>query len=258
MIRCVFVVAFICTIWVSLVQGKTNCDKLGVNFYDFIGCTKENTGGDCPSYNCKYERQPGKCLFNGKVLSPSEFPDVGSLCRFGCFCSASNDTKGSFVCAQGGCGFLGRPVEEGCRLEYELDKCCGQQNCERSTITCESNGKTYKEGERIYFKDQCFQCICTKDFNGKFDSDSCQRQPCDAEIEYQEQIENNCAPVYYKRDGNEALCCPSTFVCPSEDDKIIKSEESDTSLTCRYGDKTYKSDVTFTKSIHQYGRTREV
>ncbi|GJQ73417.1 hypothetical protein Trydic_g13780 [Trypoxylus dichotomus] len=258
MIRCAFLVIFTC-IWVSSVQGKTNCDKLGVNFYDFIGCPKQNTGGDCPSYaDCKYERQPGKCVFNGKILSPEEPVKLGSLCRFGCFCDALNDTKGRFVCAQGQCGHWGYPIEEGCYLQYELDSCCGEKRCERSAITCEVDGNTYKEGEKFELKDECSVCICSKDFKGKFDSENCKRRDCDAEIEFSQQIEDNCAPVYYKRDGSELLCCPSTFVCPSEDDKIVKSEGTNSSLSCKYGEKSYGSDVTFTRSVHQYGRTREV
>lgn len=71
--------------------AKTKCDTLGVNFYDFIGCTEKSTVGDCPTeYDCNYERKPGKCLFNGAVLSDRESVRNNAGCNFGCFCDANN------------------------------------------------------------------------------------------------------------------------------------------------------------------------
>lgn len=81
------------------------------------------------------------------------------------------------------------------------------------TFTCEVEGKTYKENEIFYPKHDCFVCRCTKDFDGKFEAPACKRRGCDSEIRHFRDIENNCAPVYYKRDRATALCCPSTFMC---------------------------------------------
>lgn len=84
---------------------------------------------------------------------------------------------------------------------------------EPSKTTCTVDGETYKQGQKFYAKDECAVCICTPEFNGKFEGPHCKREVCDAEIRYSEQIEKNCAPVYFLDNKRDVLCRPWTFVC---------------------------------------------
>jgi len=239
-------------------EGKTNCDKLGMNFYDNIGCTRQNSTGDCPSYkDCKYELKPGTCQYNGVVLKDREYigNDQDILCNWSCFCDAPNNTKGKFECAVGECGDWLVPINPACYLEYELGQCCGTQQCEPSKTSCLVDGKTYKEGERFQAKDECSECICTSEFNGKFEGPHCKRKACDAEIHYVDKIEQQCAPVYFY----ELLCCPSTFICPSDtEDTFITDENNKSDVFCQYGHKSIRAGDKITRKIEYFGKTRKV
>lgn len=80
------------------------------------------------------------------------------------------------------------------------------------TTTCLIDRITYKAGERLYPKKSCYACICQKGFNGKFEEPYCKRSGCDSQLKFQSEIQNFCAPLYLKRDG-EKKCCPTTWTC---------------------------------------------
>lgn len=75
--------------------------------------------------------------------------------------------------------------------------------------TCEWDGDTYREGEKFYPKGTCKQCICTKTFDGTFESLQCSKINCGVEIYHANDVSDKCAPVYLE----SRPCCPIDWKC---------------------------------------------
>jgi hypothetical protein len=106
----------------------------------------------------------------------------------------------------------------------------------KNLSTCVFEGKTYKEGERMFPNEyDCYKCFCTKDFDHKpvpINKD-CVKANCNIELLEAESIKNKCVPVYPKN-----VCCPYDWRCPSKNDAIIPGDRSlanDKSEKCKFG-----------------------
>lgn len=71
-------------------------------------------------------------------------------------------------------------------------------------------GKTYYEGQRFEApgaKD--LNCICQKNFVGKFEEPFCRPVSCGIELLDSDSFRGNCAPIYYGKDR----VCPIQWQC---------------------------------------------
>lgn len=87
-----------------------------------------------------------------------------------------------------------------------------------SLASCEFEGSVYKEGAKMYAKDKCMKCYCTKDFNNQTaieDNPNCERIDCSIPLRNTVKLLDGCVPLYYKNDQ----CCPITWKCPDDEDK---------------------------------------
>lgn len=77
---------------------------------------------------------------------------------------------------------------------------------------CEFEGKTYKNGERIYPNSEpCYECLCTEHFNATLkmsENPSCMPIDCGIELRYLQRLRDGCIPIYFKNG-----CCPIEFKC---------------------------------------------
>lgn len=117
-----------------------------------------------------------------------------------------------------------------CRLGEEATK----------LASCEFEGKTYKEGERMYPHEQsCYKCFCTKDFKNVSirENKDCVKISCNIELLEDESIRNKCIPVYHKDN-----CCPYDWRCPSKNDAIVPGErhKDSNAPTCKFGNLEFK------------------
>lgn len=78
---------------------------------------------------------------------------------------------------------------------------------------CELEGKTYKEGEKIYPENSsCHTCLCTKGFNSSVPIESnkdCKKVDCGIELRNLNRLQSGCVPIYYGKSD----CCPIDFRC---------------------------------------------
>jgi hypothetical protein len=103
---------------------------------------------------------------------------------------------------------------------------------------CEFEGKTYREGERMYPTDSeltCYRCLCTNSFEsavGVTVNKDCQKLGCKMELAASDDIRKKCVPSYHTD-----VCCPYTWKCPSKNDAIIPGERKNdpTSPKCKFG-----------------------
>lgn len=107
----------------------------------------------------------------------------------------------------------------------------------KKLATCEFEGKTYKEGERMQSEDfKCHKCFCTKNFENKpvAENKDCVKIDCNIELFEIESIKKGCIPMYHKDS-----CCPYDFRCPETDDAIIplnqEQKRDPSSLKCKFG-----------------------
>lgn len=77
---------------------------------------------------------------------------------------------------------------------------------------CEIEGKTYKEGEKMYLKESCDVCICDKDF--KKEAPFCRPIKCNVEAISGQYLAEHGAPVYLKT--SKFNCCPSLWITGNE------------------------------------------
>lgn len=216
------------------------------------------------SFDCEpvESRDPKKCYFQGKVLDVGDAVDdslLGGSCSGACHCV---DKK--FNCAQINCpeNFGPRP-ELGCVRQYSNDKCCSTGTVcgefliqpigiviellfswnlladeAKKLVSCDFEGKTYKEGERMQPQDhKCHKCICTKDFDGSKPVDEnkdCVKISCNIELLEAESVRDGCIPSYHKDS-----CCPYSWRCPSKYDAIIPGNHDEPkdpkSPKCKFG-----------------------
>lgn len=73
--------------------------------------------------------------------------------------------------------------------------------------SCDFEGRHYREGERMYPKNHCSKCFCTKNFNNKTsvaENKSCFKIDCGIALTKTTRLSEGCIPVYIKTDD----CCP--------------------------------------------------
>lgn len=106
----------------------------------------------------------------------------------------------------------------------------------KNLSTCEFEGKKYKEGERMYpVNDQCYKCLCTKDFENKPapQNKNCEKISCNIEMLDSQYVKDNCAPVYHNNS-----CCPYDWRCPNKNDAIIPGDRkfiNQPGSKCKFG-----------------------
>lgn len=119
----------------------------------------------------------------------------------------------------------------------------------KNLSTCEFEGKTYREGERMYPADHsCYKCLCKKGFENKpvRENKDCYQSSCNIELLDIDSIKRNCAPVYHKDS-----CCPYDWRCPKKGDAIIPGERkfnNQTGSTCKFGSLVFQIGDTLSSS----------
>lgn len=108
--------------------------------------------------------------------------------------------------------------------------------------TCEFEGESFREGQKIYPTDRCYECLCTSNFDNKTsveENPSCRKIDCGITLRNTARLMDGCVPVYYKLDN----CCPISWRCPDEEHLIEKDEgrnATDLSPKCLFGKKEMK------------------
>lgn len=101
--------------------------------------------------------------------------------------------------------------------------------------TCEFEGRTYREGERMYPKNHCYKCFCAKNFANKTsvpENKNCQKINCGMAYRQTRRLAEGCIPVYIKTDD----CCPVGWRCPGEKHmKTDKPQAGGAKEKCRFG-----------------------
>lgn len=104
--------------------------------------------------------------------------------------------------------------------------------------TCDFEGKSYKEGERMQPQDHlCHRCICKSGFDKTKpvpENDACIKISCDIELYETDSVKDGCIPSYHTDS-----CCPYTWRCPTKSDAMIpanqeKPKDAD-SPKCKFG-----------------------
>jgi len=221
--------------------------------YEELGCKPVIPKGqccptsfECPDFN-KYDKT--KCYYKGKTYASGESlpDDLNPRCQPGCRCSGYGENL-SFVCAHVDCpeffgGGRGGPE---CVSQYNLDSCCRSKLvCDDKEIKalakCEFEGKSYKEGQRIYpEKDSCYSCICAKDWDPSVPlskNKNCKKYDCGHELRHLDDVKKGCVPVFF---GDER-CCSIQYRCPQKTDSVDSASlrtAGSTDTQCKYGDLT--------------------
>lgn len=103
--------------------------------------------------------------------------------------------------------------------------------------SCELEGEQYKEGQKMYPKDLCYSCFCTKNFNSSLaveENPECYKIDCGITLRYSGRLHEGCVPIYYKN----VNCCPIGWQCPEEKHKKPNSDftrRNDSQPTCKFG-----------------------
>ncbi|CAO1429680.1 unnamed protein product [Diamesa hyperborea] len=227
----------------SVLSSAVECPRIPTH-YEELGCTPIQTSAEsCPtSYDCStfLNRDPTKCYFKNQVINPGSYIQESALkglCVPGCHCQI-RDGKASFMCAHYDC-FNWSPAKENCFINNTLDDCCrGQEVCGKTPLaTCNVQGITYKEGDKIYPENTCYKCVCTSDFEDNVpieQNKNCRKLECGIELHSAAKLKDGCAPVYGKD-----RCCPYYWHCPSNTDVVVKANTSRKSgETCKFGQLT--------------------
>ncbi|KYB29504.1 hypothetical protein TcasGA2_TC031013 [Tribolium castaneum] len=147
--------------------------------------------------------------------------------RFICFIS--------FICAVLDClEWLGTPIKKGCYRKYSLEHCCSVgEICPPfdEETKCIVDGREYKEGDQFYPKNTCFNCVCQKGFNGKFEEPFCRRTWCGEQLGSAGiHSQDSCVPYYRvntSTNSDKVLCCPNGWICP-DGSEIITGDDKPT------------------------------
>lgn len=107
----------------------------------------------------------------------------------------------------------------------------------KKLTTCEFEGKSYREGERMQPEDfKCHKCICTKSFENKsvLGNKDCVKIECNIELFDTDSVKDGCVPIYHKDS-----CCPYDWRCPSSYDAIVPGNQDVkhdlSSPKCKFG-----------------------
>ncbi|CAH0564350.1 unnamed protein product [Brassicogethes aeneus] len=236
----------------------SNCDKMGVLLYQDMDCKPIYYGKTaCPAlYSCQGIKPTKKCCYyrNQCVLEEPANTTYGPPCSFGCFCLKD---RLEFACPVVDCApqvYNDTPSAPGCYKASDLNQCCYfKEICPPfSHIKCKVDGVIYKEGQQFTPKNTCWNCVCQKGWRGVNEAPFCQRRRCGVQLRDQTEVQQACAPGYLKKDSiGHTLCCPSTWLCPEEGDKILGSSNGDD--ICTFGNTTLKTGQFINKSKANYG-----
>lgn len=103
--------------------------------------------------------------------------------------------------------------------------------------TCELEGTTFHEGQKMYPKDLCYSCFCTKEYNSSIPVEknpSCRKIDCGITLRNTGRLSEGCIPVYYKKE----TCCPIGWRCPGEKHQLPNESFKNLSIsqaTCKFG-----------------------
>lgn len=239
----------------AFIASADNCDRSKCpeipKHYEEMGCVGVKKAGDCcvTSFKCldMKSRDTNKCYYKDEVyeirenLKPSQ---LAGTCNGNCICSEPRDGRpAEFVCANIDCPdfFHGNDPSRKCIKQYDHEHCCAIKTlCGNDTevlAKCEFENATYREGQKMYPKDLCYSCLCTKDYNSSIpvkENPNCNKIDCGITLRNTGRLSEGCIPVYYKKE----TCCPIGWRCPGE--KHQKSNEnftrrSETEATCKFG-----------------------
>lgn len=220
---------------VMLILGSVSTDIAGecdmAGFYLELGCTPvpSATNGTCPeSFTCPdLHPDPTACYYKGVAYADKATIAqnlISNPCSQACSCSVYNNEP-SFLCAAVDCfETFDSDLNQQCINTYELDACCNTGSvCGKDAIaelkTCEVDGQTYREGQMFEPANTKKTCICTANWDGNVENSTfCRDINCGIEIHYQNNILQNCAPIFVKN----MRTCPIGFECPSSTTKVIR------------------------------------
>jgi len=252
-----------------------NCDKLGVEFYENLGCDVVRRSEDgCPAeYDCETlinVEYGDRCYYRGKLYRHGEdIADGEPACQKKCRCrviNVNNTVTPIITCSEIGCRNY-QPLTEqemnaGCFYLYEHGNCCPiGKKCRKlpEIEKCEVNGVEYREETTIKQNQTCKHCVCKKGFLGKLEEPFCKSGMCgyNLQMHHQEPVQKLCAPLYLteftEKISGDLLCCPISFVCRDGHEKIEKSASKVEGKAdvgkCRYGDTTLDIGDYFLKNI---------
>lgn len=219
---------------IAFADSEKSCDKTKCpsypKHYEEMGCEAIKSEGDCcaSSFKCPdlTTRDASKCYYKNEVLNATEYlksSDLDGLCSAACYCQEGFDGgRAEFQCAHIDCPEYFKDSHETgkkCIKQYERNSCCSTETiCDdevNKLLTCEFEGATYHEGQRIYPNNHCYECYCSKNFTNVTaieDNPSCYKIDCGISLRNTVRIIEGCIPVYYKKDN----CCPIGWRCPGE------------------------------------------
>ena len=134
----------------------------------------------------------------------------------GCYCDGNGEDSPQITCAHVDC-FQPRQFNwDDCRPAYQdISSCCfsnftcGEELQQKAT--CELEGKTYHEGEKMYpDSDPCTVCHCQAGWDGDLEGEFCKETKCTI-LGQEDKILRGCQPVQ-----KDNVCCPFEWVCPEE------------------------------------------
>ncbi|KAF2356911.1 Pancreatic trypsin inhibitor Kunitz domain [Trinorchestia longiramus] len=214
------------------------------------GCTPEYENANCcpTGFTCADSpaSDPDSCTYNSTSYAMGDNVPVENPCSR---CRCSNGPSGAELnCISVECPSLFQRPEPNCRRLYKLDECCSYaKECEEDdasavvtrsdTATCESQGRTYKEGDKMDFDDApCQRCVCGANYTGPY-GEGCAPIDCGYDTRSLSRIRRGCVPLFYK-----ARCCPISYICPGDrqvhEDQSQANPDDATQGVCTFGDIT--------------------
>ncbi|CAO1429760.1 unnamed protein product [Diamesa hyperborea] len=230
-----------------------NCDsqkcKTIPKHYEELGCYAVKKAGECCAsrYECPNitDRDGNKCHYKNQTFNPRETLDHSKLkgiCSGQCYCREKQDDNiAEFECAHIDCPeFFGTdPSEKDCIRQYNNNDCCSSKSICGDAVdklaTCEFEGKTYREGQKMYPKHSCYSCYCAKGFQDKpvQNNRHCFKIDCGITLRNTGRLHEGCIPVYYGDDN----CCPIGWRCPGDKHNVPNNNarSGDTGTKCKFG-----------------------
>ncbi|XP_018007214.1 kielin/chordin-like protein isoform X2 [Hyalella azteca] len=198
------------------------------------GCVPEYKDGSCCPTNFKCSEIPSSgekgCVYEGKTYDLGADVPVRDPCSR-CRCSRGI-SDAELICVSVECPSLFQAPDPFCRQLFRLDQCCSyDKECvspvpgamepppRTDGVTCSSEGRTYQEGDKMYFDTApCQRCVCARNYTSPY-GDNCTPVDCGYDTRSVKRIRSGCVPLYYKE-----RCCPITYICLG--DKRIASDQS--------------------------------
>ncbi|CRK94534.1 CLUMA_CG008037, isoform A [Clunio marinus] len=249
-------VLLFCTL-ICCVASKS-CDKSECptipKHYEELGCKPVKQSGDCcvRSFECPdhNNRNSSKCYYQNKVLNPGDTLEnfqQTDTCEGKCYCNLNRGGgQSEIICSRLKC-VENSPVDQqvqNCIKQYNEKNCCPIKTVCGDDInklnTCEFEGRYYLEGDKMYPKNICNKCFCTKNFNNKTAvtaNPNCHKIDCGIALTKTMRLSEGCIPVYIKTDD----CCPIGWRCPGEKHmKVGTPKGNELKDKCRFGNMMLK------------------